>query len=464
MPYSYTQLFGWLRLKPTATDTTSSLGDLQANSTDNTVHLNNGTTVSSILTATQSAEGAMRVQNKDLDASNIQFVDPTDTTKKLNFSESGAITGTELTLAGVQTANRTLTLPDATDTLVAQATTQTLSNKTLTAPIINNGSITGSAITATNSDLTTPDITGGTITSADLIDCTLTGTSIGSISSVQPANASGTNAPGTTLSLLGGNSTGNAVGGEIELSLTYPGSSGSGVNSPTTVATVTQFGSTGVDFTLGVPGSLSATVDLSSTNGHAVTLNPGTPTDSYVWRYPTLPGTEGQGLTSGGGVLPMTWTTFLDQPTLPSVTSLLTIASNGAVSTGLPITTGQQVSASFTSSTTNSVFQNISGATVTITTHGNPVVLMLMSDGTSPSFVFTTTGTGGQIRFVNNQTTSAYPYQFGSGGGAGSIPSSSVTAMDIVAAGTYTYIVQIANSSGNTTGIENTILVAYELK
>lgn len=42
---------------------------------------------------------------------------------------------------------RTLTVPDASLTIVGTATTQTLTNKTLTAPVINNGSITGTTIT-----------------------------------------------------------------------------------------------------------------------------------------------------------------------------------------------------------------------------------------------------------------------------------------------------------------------------
>jgi len=56
----------------------------------------------------------------------------------------------ELTLsAGDPTADRTLTFPDATDTLVGRATTDTLTNKTLTSPKINEDV----AVTATATEL-----------------------------------------------------------------------------------------------------------------------------------------------------------------------------------------------------------------------------------------------------------------------------------------------------------------------
>jgi hypothetical protein len=47
---------------------------------------------------------------------------------------------TTLTVAD-PTADRTITLPNATDTLVGRATTDTLTNKTLTSPAINGGTL-----------------------------------------------------------------------------------------------------------------------------------------------------------------------------------------------------------------------------------------------------------------------------------------------------------------------------------
>ena len=88
--------------------------------------------------------------------------DSTDPTKALAFTLSGATTAKILTLSSSHTNNRTLTLPDTTDTLVGKATTDTLTNKTLTSPT-----------------LTTPAL--GTPASGALTNCT----------SIPVANATG---------------------------------------------------------------------------------------------------------------------------------------------------------------------------------------------------------------------------------------------------------------------------------
>ena len=59
--------------------------------------------------------------------------------RAFGFRNIGAASGYFL-LSGTATQNRTLTLPDATDTLVGKATTDTLTNKTLTDSLHNAGS------------------------------------------------------------------------------------------------------------------------------------------------------------------------------------------------------------------------------------------------------------------------------------------------------------------------------------
>lgn len=76
----------------------------------------------------------------------LTFQNTADTTKRVVFSLTGITTAT----------TRTLSLPNATDTLVGRTTTDTLTNKTLTSPTINNAIV-------SNPTLTVDSISGFTI-------------------------------------------------------------------------------------------------------------------------------------------------------------------------------------------------------------------------------------------------------------------------------------------------------------
>lgn len=69
-------------------------------------------------------------------SSYVNVTDGVDETKRLMFNASGGTTSTRTMLSSTQTVDRTLSLPDATDMLVGKATTDTLTNKTLTSPTL----------------------------------------------------------------------------------------------------------------------------------------------------------------------------------------------------------------------------------------------------------------------------------------------------------------------------------------
>lgn len=115
---------------------------------------------------------AQTLSNKSLVNATSFHVDGTDNTKKIAFQSSGATTGTTSTIAGAQTANRVLTLPNVTDTLAGVTATQTLTNKTLTAPTISTIVNTGTLTLPSTTDTLVGRITSDTLTNKTIIDNT----------------------------------------------------------------------------------------------------------------------------------------------------------------------------------------------------------------------------------------------------------------------------------------------------
>ena len=73
------------------------------------------------------------LKNKTLDDATTKFGDTADPTKDLFVSLGGATADKTMTIVSSQTDDRSITLPDATDTLVGKATTDVFTNKSIDA-------------------------------------------------------------------------------------------------------------------------------------------------------------------------------------------------------------------------------------------------------------------------------------------------------------------------------------------
>jgi hypothetical protein len=155
-------------------------GDFYYNSTDHEFKAYVNGSWTAVLVDTSSGD----ITNKLLDDATVFFVDTSDDTKRIKF-DAGGTTATSTTIAAAQTADRTITLPDASTTLVGTDATQTLTNKTLsgnTAATLVSGS--GTLTLNTSGTITLPNSTDtlvGKATTDTLTNKTLTAPVIATI-------------------------------------------------------------------------------------------------------------------------------------------------------------------------------------------------------------------------------------------------------------------------------------------
>jgi hypothetical protein len=102
----------------------------------------------------------------------VNVTDGVDETKRILFNASGGTTATRTMLSSTQTVDRTISLPDATDTLVGKATTDTLTNKTLTSPTMT-APVLGTPASGTLTNCTFPTLNQNTTGTAAGLSATL---------------------------------------------------------------------------------------------------------------------------------------------------------------------------------------------------------------------------------------------------------------------------------------------------
>jgi hypothetical protein len=238
-----------------------------------------------------------------------------------SFAFSGSTSGTTTVQATAVAGTNTLTLPATTsDTLVGKATTDTLTNKTLTAPVISTISNTGTLTLPTSTDTLVGKATTDTLTNKTLSSGILTGTltaggGVGTNGQVLASTGTGvqwsTTSAGYSAPTLGSTvipsaTTVTTVAG---LTLTSPT-----INDPKLNLTLNANVATTYTFVLTDNGKL-----VTSNNASAQTLS--IPTNASV-AFPI------------GTQINVAWITGAGQPTINAVTSgTTTVLSTGATST-----------------------------------------------------------------------------------------------------------------------------------
>lgn len=90
-------------------------------------------------------DSSVMVKSLLLDEATCKFADAADVTKAVRFELTGMTTGVTSILSMSHASAKTITIPDATDTLVMLDEAQTLTQKTLTSPVVSGLQVTTEA-------------------------------------------------------------------------------------------------------------------------------------------------------------------------------------------------------------------------------------------------------------------------------------------------------------------------------
>lgn len=270
---------------------------------------------------------------------NTFITDSVDGTKRLGFDVAGT-TGTTTTLATNATANRTITLPDANDTLVGKATVDTLTNKTLTTPVISSIINTGTLILPTTTDTITGRATTDVLTNKTILG---------------PTNVVEANALKTTGTAVTVNGSAPPTAGQVLMA------------SSATIAAWTTPGTALVDTTTNIVDSVDATKKINfnanGTTGTSTTLT-ANQTANRIINYPDANDT----LVGKATTDTLTNKTITGATNVVDANALKTTGTSVTVSAAAPPSTGQALIATSATNAAWSAVGDVVGPASSTTT------------------------------------------------------------------------------------------------